>query len=115
MTLADTWLKGSQELLPETVALRRKIHEYPELGLHLPKTVSAVREALASLERSSDLIQLGAYVEGSNPLLDNALRNKPRIDSFLRQDAEETSSMEDTLGQLQSLASILQPGSLVRQ
>lgn len=50
MTLADTWLKGSQELLPETVALRRKIHEYPELGLHLPKTVSAVREALAGLD-----------------------------------------------------------------
>ncbi|MFN9920782.1 MAG: FliI/YscN family ATPase [Acidobacteriota bacterium] len=82
---------------------------------HHKEAARAVREALASLERSSDLIQLGAYVEGSNPLLDNALRNKPRIDSFLRQDAEETSSMEDTLGQLQSLASILQPGSLVRQ
>ncbi|MFN9542227.1 MAG: M20 family metallopeptidase [Alphaproteobacteria bacterium] len=50
MTLADTWLKGSQELLPETVALRRKIHEYPELGPHLPKTVSAVREARAGLD-----------------------------------------------------------------
>ena len=66
-----------------------------------------IREALASLERSSDLIQLGAYVQGSNPLLDNVLRNRSQIDRFLRQDAEETTSMEETLGQLQSLASIL--------
>lgn len=67
----------------------------------------AIREALASLERSSDMIQLGAYVSGSNPLLDNVLRNRSQIDRFLRQGAEETNSMEDTLGQLQSLASIL--------
>jgi flagellum-specific ATP synthase len=67
----------------------------------------AIREALASLERSSDLIQLGAYVQGSNPLLDNVLRNRGQIDQFLRQDAEETSKMDETLGQLQSLASIL--------
>jgi FliI/YscN family ATPase len=67
----------------------------------------ALREALASLERSSDLIQLGAYVQGSNPLLDNVLRNRTQIDTFLRQGAEETSSLNDTLGQLQSLVSIL--------
>jgi len=67
----------------------------------------AIREALASLERSSDLIQLGAYVQGSNPLLDNVLRNRSQIDDFLRQDAEETSGIDDTLGQMQSLASIL--------
>lgn len=67
----------------------------------------ALREALASLERSSDLIQLGAYVQGSNPLLDNVLRNRSQIDTFLRQGAEETSALDDTLGQLQSLVSIL--------
>ncbi|MBM3759462.1 MAG: FliI/YscN family ATPase [Acidobacteria bacterium] len=67
----------------------------------------SIREALASLERSSDLIQLGAYVPGSNSLLDNVLRNRGQIDQFLRQDAEETSKMEDTLGQLQSLSAIL--------
>lgn len=50
MTLADIWVKGSEELLPETVTLRRRIHEHPELGLHLPKTVAAVREALAGLD-----------------------------------------------------------------
>ena len=67
----------------------------------------AVREALASYERAADLIQLGAYVQGSNPLLDTVLRNRPQIDGFLRQDSEETSPIEETLGQLQSLAAIL--------
>ena len=67
----------------------------------------AIREALASYERASDLIQLGAYVQGSNPLLDTVLRNRPQIDGFLRQDSEETSPIEETLGQLQSLATIL--------
>jgi FliI/YscN family ATPase len=66
-----------------------------------------IREALANLERSSDLIQLGAYVQGSNPLLDNVLRNRSRIDQFLRQDPEETSNIDETLNQLQSLASLL--------
>lgn len=48
----------------------------------------SIREALASLERSLDLIQLGAYEQGSNPLLDNVLRNRGQIDQFLRQDPE---------------------------
>lgn len=46
----ETWINGSKDLLPETVTLRRKIHEHPELGLHLPKTVAAVREALTGLD-----------------------------------------------------------------
>jgi amidohydrolase len=44
------WLDGAKGLLPETVTLRRRIHEHPELGLHLPKTVAAVREALDGLD-----------------------------------------------------------------
>ena len=52
MENSETWVKGSKALLPETVALRRRIHEHPELGLHLPKTVAAVKEALAGLDVS---------------------------------------------------------------
>jgi hippurate hydrolase len=46
----EVWLKGAKTLLPETVTLRRRIHEHPELGLFLPKTVEAVREALDGLD-----------------------------------------------------------------
>ena len=50
METKDIWVEGSKALLPEAVVLRRKIHEHPELGLHLPMTVAAVREALDGLD-----------------------------------------------------------------
>lgn len=50
MENGEIWLKGAKGLLPEAVTLRRKIHENPELGLFLPKTVAAVREALNGLD-----------------------------------------------------------------
>lgn len=46
----EGWLEGSKALMPETVTLRRKIHEHPELGLDLPMTTAAVREALGGLD-----------------------------------------------------------------
>lgn len=70
----------------------------------------ALREALASYERASDLIQLGAYVSGTNPMLDSVLANRSQIDQFLRQDAEEVSPMGTTLEQLRSLATLLDMG-----
>lgn len=38
------------ELLPDAVALRRKLHAHPELGLELPETTRSVRDALADLD-----------------------------------------------------------------
>ncbi|MDX2266679.1 MAG: FliI/YscN family ATPase [Bryobacter sp.] len=70
-----------------------------------------LREALAQLERSSDLVQLGAYVAGSNPALDTALQFKTKIDAFLRQDGHEISSFADTQKQLSELAAALRPGA----
>jgi amidohydrolase len=46
----DGLLDEARALLPEMVALRRRIHENPELGLVLPDTQKAVLEALAPLE-----------------------------------------------------------------
>jgi amidohydrolase len=37
-------------IAPELVALRRRLHQIPELGLHLPLTQQAVVEALAGLD-----------------------------------------------------------------
>jgi len=50
MNANAAWLNGAKELLPSAVKLRRRIHEHPELGLHLPKTVEAVRETLDGLD-----------------------------------------------------------------
>ena len=46
----DGLLDEARTLLPEMIALRRRIHENPELGLVLPDTQKAVLEALAPLE-----------------------------------------------------------------
>lgn len=50
MTLTDqALLDEARDLLDEVVALRRRIHRTPELGLQLPVTQATVLEALAGL------------------------------------------------------------------
>jgi len=63
-----------------------------------------IREAMATHQRSEDLINLGAYVSGANPKLDAALRLRPKLLDFLRQDAREHSSFDQTMSQLRELA-----------
>src|SRR6202030_4619930 len=63
---------------------------------HLQK----LREALALYHDSQDLIQLGAYVAGSNPKLDSCIRCRPEILNFLKQDAHAFSSLGETLERL---------------
>lgn len=43
------WQEDASEILPDLVTLRRAIHGEPELGLHNPKTLAKIREALAGL------------------------------------------------------------------
>jgi flagellum-specific ATP synthase len=66
-----------------------------------------IREALAIYQQSSDLIQLGAHVQGANPKLDQCIRVRPQILDYLRQDADSHSSFEDTRKGLLTLASQL--------
>jgi flagellar biosynthesis/type III secretory pathway ATPase len=63
-----------------------------------------VREALACYQNSEDLIQLGAYVSGSNPTLDRSIRSRETVMNFLRQNANEKSQLADTLTSLSSIA-----------
>ncbi|HQN52576.1 MAG TPA: M20 family metallopeptidase, partial [Phenylobacterium sp.] len=43
------WVEAGDDLLQEMIALRRSIHEEPELGLHLPKTTAKAKAALEGL------------------------------------------------------------------
>ena len=63
-----------------------------------------IREALSVLERSEDLINLGAYASGTNPRLDAALRLRSGIESFLKQEAGSNAALDETLEQLTELA-----------
>jgi flagellum-specific ATP synthase len=66
-----------------------------------------VREAMSVFRQSEDLIQLGAYVSGSNPMLDAAIRVKPQLNEFLRQGSHEVSSIDETRVRLATLAEAL--------
>ncbi len=63
-----------------------------------------IREAMAMHQRSEDLINLGAYASGANPKLDAAIRLRPRLMDFLRQDSGEHAPFEQTMGQMRELA-----------
>jgi FliI/YscN family ATPase len=68
------------------------------------KAAQKIREAMSCYQRSADLIQLGAYVAGSNPKLDIALRSRERLLTFLKQDSHEASPLDVTVDGLRSIA-----------
>ena len=63
-----------------------------------------IREAMALYAQSSDLIQLGAHVQGTNPKLDQSIRLRPQISSFLQQGSDTYSDLAETKGGLFALA-----------
>ncbi len=63
-----------------------------------------LRELLAAYETKRDLISLGAYVRGKDPVTDRALAALPEIQRFLRQESSDVSSYEETLERLERLA-----------
>ena len=66
-----------------------------------------LREALASYHQSEDLIQLGAYVSGTNPRLDAAIQARPSLLEFLRQDSGSKSPLQETATRMRELAAKL--------
>ena len=54
--------------------------------------------------RNRDMIEIGAYRTGVNAELDLAVRLKPRIDAFLRQDMAETCTREHSIAMLRAIA-----------
>ena len=71
------------------------------------RSASKVREAMATYQQAEDLIQLGAYVSGTNQRLDAILRTRHELTEFLRQEPAAKSSLQDTLARLDALASAL--------
>jgi len=63
---------------------------------------SKVRGLLAAYEDASDLIQIGAYVTGSDLRVDRARAALPRIEALLRQPLDEGARRVDALAQLRA-------------
>lgn len=63
-----------------------------------------LRDLLASYRQAEDLINIGAYVAGSNPRVDEAIASNQGIVDFLRQGMNEHNDYNDTLNRLKAIA-----------
>ena len=69
------------------------------------KLSNKLRRLWSLYQQNVDLIQVGAYENGSNPELDEAIRLNDRIVNFLRQDMHISQDYEVTRSQLRDLLS----------
>ncbi|WP_434062026.1 FliI/YscN family ATPase [Actinotalea lenta] len=66
-----------------------------------------LRQVLAARRRAQDLLDVGAYVAGSNPLVDAAVANADAIDAFLRQGMDEIADAGDSWARLDRLVAAM--------
>ncbi|OSA91425.1 UNVERIFIED_ORG: flagellar protein export ATPase FliI [Clostridium botulinum] len=67
------------------------------------QAASIARDLLATYKESEDLINIGAYVKGSNKKIDLAISYHDKIEEFLRQTVNEKSNFEESIGYLISM------------
>ncbi len=70
---------------------------------HLDST-RKVKQMYSHYQQNRDLISIGAYTQGSDPLLDNAIRLQPAMNAFLRQGMRDAISFTDCATMLNQLA-----------
>jgi flagellum-specific ATP synthase len=57
----------------------------------------------SAYRRSRDLIAVGAYVRGSDPIVDRAIALYPQLTAYLQQDMHERSSVADARERLHQI------------
>lgn len=67
------------------------------------RAANQLRRLLAAYREAEDLIAIGAYQRGANPVVDAAMERIGAIREFLRQAREESSPFEETLQRLYAL------------
>lgn len=118
----DPIADASRAILDGHVVLSRRLAEeghYPAIDIEasisraMPQIVSGeqlqqaqlFKQTYARYQQSRDLISVGAYAAGSDPLTDKAIAKMPAMQSFLRQGLTESVSLEDSQQQLQQIIS----------
>jgi flagellum-specific ATP synthase len=62
-----------------------------------------LKELLATYRKAEDLINIGAYVAGSNPKIDRAIAKIDHVNNYLRQGIQENVDFESSLLQLEQI------------
>jgi len=112
--LADPIVDAARSILDGHVALSRKLAgagHFPAIDVlasvsrvmsdvvdadHLA-VARAARQILATHAEAADLIDVGAYVAGSNPAVDRAIERIGAVRAFLRQGPDETAPLRETV------------------
>jgi flagellum-specific ATP synthase len=118
----DPLVDGARALLDGHVMLDRRLaakNHYPPIAIldsisrlmpmvccsqHVEKA-NGLRRLLATYAASEDLIRIGAYQKGSDPVLDKALLMLPELNRFLEQGPNENAELDDTVTKLLAIAS----------
>jgi flagellum-specific ATP synthase len=118
--LQDPIADSARAILDGHIVLSRALAEeghYPAIDIEasisraLTQLVSAeelreirdFKQLVSRYQRSRDLISVGAYVPGTDPVLDRAIALKPSLDAFLRQDLRESAPLGEARRALSGL------------
>ncbi len=96
---------ASQNHYPPVDVLESVSRLMPDLAGAAHKAAAArVRDVLSAYRGARDLINIGAYVKGSDRRIDRALEHVDPVNAFLKQDIEERDTLANAAQRLQALA-----------
>ncbi len=97
-SLAD---QGHYPAIDIEQSISRALHSLvDDTGL---ESIRRFKQLYARYQRNRDLVSVGAYVAGSDPLLDKALALYPRIEGFLQQNMREKVDLKSSVSALRAL------------
>ncbi len=102
--LAQAYHYPAIDVLASLSRLGRKVTEREEQN-----AAGRIRRLLATYTDSEDLINVGAYAEGSNSEIDEAIEKIDDIWDFLGQEIEEKARLRDTIQRMARIAGIEVP------
>lgn len=97
--LAEAGHYPAIDVLQSISRLAPEVADAPRLA-----AAAAVRGMMGAYREAEDLVQVGAYVQGSDPRVDAAIAAMPAVRAFLRQGVEERTSGAETGARLAVLA-----------
>jgi flagellum-specific ATP synthase len=72
----------------------------PQMFIH---KAGKLREWLSTYQKAEDMVNIGAYVKGSNPKIDMALKKIDAVNAFLIQRSDEHVSVENAMAAIEEL------------
>ncbi|HDQ15125.1 MAG TPA: FliI/YscN family ATPase [Sediminispirochaeta sp.] len=99
--LAQAYHYPAIDVLSSLSRLGKKVSSSAE-----QKAAGKIRQLLATYNEAEDLINVGAYAEGTNAEIDEAIAKRDDIWGFLEQEIEEKADFVDTVKQLSRISEV---------